>query len=207
MMGKKVGTFGHAAYFTAEQSKIMSTGMGGVAVTDDDVIAATIREIQANSNHYDKQIIQRIALQIVLFNCIFHPWGVYLRHYLLATMFKLHLDVESTTIEEMEGKMPEKYPVKLSNIQARIGRSQLKGLQKNIEHRYKIAKVYECWLKTHGCEVPADDNGLYKPSSIRYWFLTANKEELQRYFYRHNVQLGEWFECPVHPKGPTKKLL
>jgi dTDP-4-amino-4,6-dideoxygalactose transaminase len=201
--GKKVGTFGHAAYFTTEQSKIISTGMGGVAVTDDDVIAARIREIQANSNHYDEQTIKRIALQIVLFNCIFHPWAFYLRNYLLAAMFKLHLYVESTTIKEMEGKMPEKYPVKLSNIQARIGRSQLKGLQKNIEHRYKIAKFYEDWFKTHGYDVPADDDDLYKPSYIRYWFLTANKEELQRHFYRHNVQLGEWFECPVHPKGTS----
>jgi dTDP-4-amino-4,6-dideoxygalactose transaminase len=199
--GRKVGTFGHAAYFTTEQSKIMSTGMGGMAVTNDDEIAAKIREIQVNSDHPDKQLVKKIALQIVLYKLIFHPSMYPLHKYFLAAMSKLDLHVESTTKEEMEGIRPDNYPVRLSNMQAKVGLSQLKGLQKNIEHRYQIAKFYEHWLKTQGYEVPTDDDDLYKPSYIRYWFLTADKEGLKRYFYRHNVQLGEWFECPVHPKG------
>jgi dTDP-4-amino-4,6-dideoxygalactose transaminase len=201
--GKKVGTFGHAAYFTTEQSKIMSTGMGGLAVTNDDEIAARIREIQVNSDYYDKGFIKKIALQIVLFKLIFHPsvYPLHLHKYLLGAMNKLGLYVESTTKQEMEGIRPDSYPVRLSNIQAKLGLSQLKGLQKNIEHRYKIAKLYQGWLKTHGYEVPADDDDLYKPSYIRYWFLTADKEGLKHYFSRHNIRLGGWFDCPIHPKG------
>jgi dTDP-4-amino-4,6-dideoxygalactose transaminase len=200
---KKAGNFGHAAFFTTEQSKIISTGMGGIAVTNDELIAEKLKEIQESSDHYDKRTIRRIALQIVLLNLIYSPSIHFFTKYLSFLAYKFDIFLESTTKEELEGKRPEKYPVKLSNIQAKVGLPQLRGIQSNLEHRRKIAKVYEGWLKTHGYEVPADDNALYKPSYIRYWFLTADKEKLKRLFYRNNIQLGEWFECPIHPKNTT----
>jgi dTDP-4-amino-4,6-dideoxygalactose transaminase len=168
--GKKAGNFGHAAYFTTEQSKIISTGMGGVAVTNDAKIATRIQEIQANSDPQDDWTSKKVALQILLFYFIFHPSMHFFDKYAWMLMNKFHLYVESTTKEELEGQRPKKYPVKLSNIQAKLGLAQLKRIQSNLQHRREIAKIYEGWLRIHGYEVPTDDDDRYEPSYIRYWF-------------------------------------
>ena len=65
---KKVGSFGDAAFFTTEQSKIISTGMGGVATTNDEEIAGKIREIQNESKFLNKKVVKRIVRRIILYN-------------------------------------------------------------------------------------------------------------------------------------------
>lgn len=44
--GKAAGTFGHAGVFSFHGSKTMTTGEGGMLVTDDDSLAARVRKLQ-----------------------------------------------------------------------------------------------------------------------------------------------------------------
>ncbi len=46
--GKSLGSFGRAAFFSTEETKIISSTMGGMAVTDDDALAASLRRFQAS---------------------------------------------------------------------------------------------------------------------------------------------------------------
>src|SRR3989440_7847418 len=46
--GRQVGTFGHAAFFSTEETKTISTVMGGMAVTNDADLAARLRTFQAS---------------------------------------------------------------------------------------------------------------------------------------------------------------
>ena len=203
--GKKAGAFGDAAYFTTEQSKIISTGMGGMAITNDKEIAARIREIQAKSGFYDEKIIKKIALQIILYNILYHPLIYFIGKYVFYELGKLNFFIQSTTEEEMKGKRPEKYPVKLSNIQAKVGLSQLRALNQNLEHRRKIAVFYKESLKKLNYKIPENDDKLYNPAYIRYWLIVDDREKLKKVFQNRGVELGEWFNCPIHPKETSLK--
>jgi dTDP-4-amino-4,6-dideoxygalactose transaminase/serine acetyltransferase len=203
--GKKAGTFGDAAYFTTEQSKILSTGMGGMAITNDKEIAARIREIQAKSEFYDEKIIKKIASQIVLYNILYHPLIRFIGKYGLSVLSKLNFFIQSTTEEEMKGKRPEKYPVRLSNIQAKVGLSQLRSITQNLEHRRKIAMFYKEALKKLNHKIPEDNDRLYNPTYIRYWLIVDDREKLKKLFQSEEIELGEWFNCPIHPKETSLK--
>ena len=200
--GKKTGTFGDAAYFTTEQSKIISTGMGGMAITNDEEIAARIREIQTESEFYDEKIIKRIALQIVLYNILFHPLIHFIGKYMLYELGKLNIFIQSTTEEEIKGKRPDKYPVKLSNIQAKVGLSQLRALNQNLEHRRKVATYYKNSLTkfNYKIKIPENNDKLYNPSYIRFCLLVEDREKIKKFFLSKGVELGEWFNCPIHPR-------
>ena len=199
--GKKVGTFGDAAFFTTEQSKIISTGTGGVATTNSEEIALKLREIQSRSEFHEEKVIKRIALQIVLYNIFYHPLVYFIGKYVLFVLNKLNFFIRSTTVEEMVGKRPERYPVRLSNIQAKVGLSQLKRIDSNLEHRRKIAMLYRRLLTKFNHEIPESNDKSYNPSYIRYWFLLKYRENWKRILQRSKVEIGEWFNCPIHPNG------
>lgn len=202
---KKAGSFGDAAFFTTEQSKIISTGMGGVATTNDKEIAGKIREIQNESKFLNEKVVKRIVRRIILYNFLFNPFISFIGKYIIALLHDSGFLIQSTTGEEMKGKRPKNYPVKLANIQAKIGLGQLKKLNKNLDHRRKIAMFYKSSLKRLNYEVPESNNHLYKPSYIRYWFLVNDIGKLKKLFNNNGIELGEWFNSPIHPKGSSLK--
>lgn len=201
--GKKAGTFGDAAYFTTEQSKIMSTGMGGMAVTNDDILAKSIAKIQMEASFLDKNTIEKISLQIIEYNVFLHPLIAFIGKYIIYLINKLSLTIESTGCDEMNCIMPDKYPIKLSNIQSRIGLMQLERIDKNIEHRRKIAYFYRKLLETTGVKLYETNDKLYEPVYIRYSFLVKNRDGLQKIFQDNHLELGEWFNSVIHPKGSS----
>lgn len=201
--GKKAGTFGDAAYYTTEQSKIISTGMGGMAVTDDEELAKRIREFQSGLPFFDQKVIEKISMQIVFYNVLLHPWTAFIGKYFVYILNKFNLTVESTSCDEMNCIMPKKYPVKLSNIQARIGLMQLDNIGKNIKHRQKIAQIYRKLLKDLPVKLYESIDGLYKPVYIRYSLSVKNRDELREKFQNNQIELGEWFNSVIHPKGSS----
>lgn len=201
--GKKAGTFGDAAYFTTEQSKIISTGMGGMVVANDDVLAESLLKIQMDADFLEKNTIEKICLQIIAYNVFLHPWVAFIGKYFLYLINKYGLMMESTTCDEMKCIMPDKYPVKLSNIQARIGLMQLERIGKNIEHRRKIAHVYRKSLKDTGIKLYESNDELYEPAYIRYALLVKNRDNLRKIFQNNQIELGEWFNSVIHPKGSS----
>lgn len=201
--GKKVGNFGDAAFFTMEQSKIITTWMGGVAVTNDDVLAEKIRKIQRNTKFLDKKTTSKLVSQMLIYYSLAHPNIRFVGRYLFGILSKLNFLISNITSEEKTCKIPEKYPVRLSNIQAKIGLNQLQKINANIEHRRKIAEIYENTLKNLGVIINNKTEG-YNAAYIRYAFI-ANKESLRELFQNNQIELGEWFNSPIHPKGSSFK--
>lgn len=203
--GRKAGTFGDAAYFTSEQSKITSTGMGGMAVANDRELADKLRDIQNKTEFLEQKTIEKIVLQIVLYNIFGHPFTYFIGKYILYFLNKLNCFIQSTTKEEKEGKKPERYPLRLSNIQAKLGLSQLRNIDNNLEHRRKVSSFYRDLLEKVGYKINENSDKFYKPSYIRYWFLAEDRERMKELFRKNQIELGEWFNCPIHPEGSYLK--
>lgn len=194
--GKKAGNFSDAAFFTMEVSKIITTWMGGVAVTNDEALAEKLQKIQRNTDFLDKNTIKKMVSQIVIYYILAHPNIRFIGKYLLFILNKLNFLIQNITPEEENTKMPNKYPVRLSNIQAKIGLNQLRNIDANLEHRRKIAEIYKNTLKELGLKVNESDK--YNPAYIRYAFI-ANRESLRELFQNNQIELGEWFNSPLHP--------
>ena len=195
--GKKAGNFGDAAFFTMEVSKIITTWMGGVAVTNDEVLAGKLRKIQRKTEFLDKKTTAKLVSQIVIYYILTCPSIRFAGKYFFMILSKLNFRIQNITPEEEDTEMPEKYPVRLSNIQAKIGLNQLRNIDANIEHRRKIAEIYKNMLKKLGLKV--NETEKYNPAYIRYAFVSEDRESLKESFRNNQVELGEWFNSVLHP--------
>lgn len=203
--GKKAGNFGDAAFFTMEQSKIITTWMGGVAVTNNTVLADKLRELQNHTQFLDKEAIRKMAWQLVLYYLLGHPVTSFIGRYFVVLLVKLGIVTPNITQDEMVGKKPEKYPVRLSNIQARIGLRQLEKIEANLKHRREVTTIYEDTLKSLGIGINKC-NG-YNPAHIRYTFLVKDRQKLKEIFQNNQIDLGEWYNSVIHPWGSSLEAL
>ena len=63
--GQPVGSFGNAAFFSTEETKTISSTMGGMAVTDDAELAAKLRVFQARCAPPSRALVGRYVLKLV----------------------------------------------------------------------------------------------------------------------------------------------
>src|SRR6202011_1681149 len=71
--GKPVGSFGRAAFFSTEETKTISSTMGGMAVTDDADLAIRLRDFQAGCARPSRSLTARYVLKLVLFHLLTQP--------------------------------------------------------------------------------------------------------------------------------------
>jgi len=202
--GIKAGNFGHAAFFTMEATKIMTTWMEGIAVTNDKRLASKLEEFQRNSPFPEKHDAIKIVRHIFFNVVLSHPYASFLGKPILRCLYLLRVLSPGITSEERECRKPAKYPTRLLNVLAMIGLSQLRKIDPNIEHRRLVAKSYEKVLENLGC-ITSERTKSYNPVFIRYAFLAKDREKIKEIFRENQVELGEWFNSPVHPKDSSLK--
>ena len=71
--GKPVGSIGHSAFFSTEETKIISSTMGGMAVTDDDDIARRLRGYQAEAEVPEPKLVRRYLVKQAVYHVFSHP--------------------------------------------------------------------------------------------------------------------------------------
>ena len=188
---KNIGTFGHAAFFSTEETKIISTTMGGMITTDKLDIAEKMKDFQKKCSIPDFWLSYRYLLKFVLYYFLLHPIVHKYTRYIYE-FFGSRLPLpRPTSAEELVGKMPEDINQRLSNGQALIGLRQLRKLENNLNHRRKIAAVYERQLKSIGLmelKYPHDS----EPSYVRYPLWASDRDVAVEKYKFYGV-LGTWF--------------
>ena len=188
---KNIGTFGHAAFFSTEDTKIISTTMGGMITTDNLDIAEKMKDFQKKCSIPDFWLSYRYLLKFVLYYFLLHQIVHKYTRYIYE-FFGSRLPLpRPTSTEELVGKMPEDINQRLSNGQALIGLRQLRKLENNLNHRRKIAAVYDRELKSIGLmelKYPQDS----EPSYVRYPLWVSNKDMAVEKYKSYGV-LGTWF--------------
>ena len=84
-------------------------------------------------------------------------------------------------------------------MQARSGLKQLHKIEQNITHRAKTAQLYDRLLEDRGWKARAYDETVMQPVLVRYPLRIAEKAEALEAAAKAGVELGSWFECPLHP--------
>jgi dTDP-4-amino-4,6-dideoxygalactose transaminase len=214
---RPVGSFGRAAFFSTEETKTISTTMGGMVVTDDPELARRLAAFQASCPWPSAALTARYVVKLAVYHLLTEP---HLHRYArqLYERFGERNPLPGPTVEaERRGLKPARYEERLSNAQAALGLRQLRRLGENLRHRKKIAASYEARLSQLGFETPRPLPSS-KPAYVRYPVCVADRASAVSGVAPWAV-LGTWFtsvleeavspEAGAYPAGscPTAEAL
>jgi len=197
--GKLCGTFGLAAYWSFQWNKPFTTGIGGMATTHDTVLAERIENLR------QKELCQSpskaafiLAVQRLIYRLFIYPRTTALATNMFRWLTKKGLVIGSSSSCEFKPTMAPDFFMAMSNSQARAGLYQLKKLEVNIAHRKRMKTLYDDLLTQAGWQVPRITDYM-DPVMVRYPVRISDKQKALAEAPAHGVEIGSWFECPLHP--------
>jgi perosamine synthetase len=189
--GQPVGGIGDAGFFSTEETKIISTTMGGAATTSDARLARQLRAFQRECPLPARSLTARRLAKLAVYHVLTEPR----LHVATRPVYELFggrnpLPVP-TSAEELVGERPAHYEERFSAGQATVGLSQLARLPENLAHRRRIVAAYAAALAPLGFTAPVvpDDS---EPAWVRYPVRVADRAAAVRALRRHTVP-GTWF--------------
>lgn len=199
--GKLCGTFGKFAFMSGQWNKPFSTGLGGMLLVNDEKLADRVAEIierEAVAPGRLKNLL--LAAQIVAYQWLVRPETTAAMMGIYRLLGKLGLVAASSSNKEMRGELPPGYLSTMAPCQIRKGLREMARIEENIAHRIELTRYYQRELPLIGfpalsAKVP---EGL---PLLRYPVRVANKQEVLAKSKKHRVEIGSWFEVPLHPEG------
>lgn len=198
--GGLVGTFGKAAYFSFQWNKPYTTGLGGMAITSDNNLAEKIESLCAGEmcKPLRKEIVMLWA-QLVVYRLFVYPKTTAFVQRLFRYLTKKEIVVGSSSTSEFNPAMTSDFFKAASCVQARYGLRQLKKFEKNLAHRKEMAQLYDRLLEEKGWPARKYKASAIQPIMVRYPVRIAQKNEALAEAAKAGIELGSWFECPLHP--------
>ena len=198
--GKLCGTFGRAAYWSFQWNKPFTTGIGGMATTNDPELSRRVAEI------CDEQLLpprlkpsMMLAFQRLVYWATIFPKTTAFAQSLFRWMTRKGLVVGSSmTCEIQKPEMQPDFFTAMGPGQARAGLGKLGKLDRNIYHRKQMQRTYDALLREAGWPT-VETPDYMDPVLVRYPVRVADKDRAVAQAPGRRVEIGTWFECPLHP--------
>ena len=205
--GQKTGTFGTAAYFSFQWNKPFTTGLGGMLATSDNELAEKIQNIRGTQmcRPSAKEILL-LAAELSVYRLFIYPRTTAMAQQLFRFLTKKGVVVGSSSSTEFEPVMAPDFFKQIGTFQAYCGLRQVNKIEQNIAHRKKMTAVYDQLLVQKGFPPQCYDKSLIDPVLVRYPLRIKEKAKAIETAASAGVELGSWFECPLHPvETPLEK--
>jgi perosamine synthetase len=199
--GVPVGNRGDAAFYSLEQSKVLTTFQGGVAVAKDEAVAARLAEIRDRAPLPDpartKDVLRNLIMNYTAFKDPQRWWRGD-----CAWLFQGGRRIETTTAGEIRGEKPEKYGARMPAALAAVASNQLRKVDFYNARRREHAARWDRWCDENGFErarvVPGST-----PVFLRYPVLATPELKRNRRWSKRSldVELGTWFVSQLHPSN------
>jgi dTDP-4-amino-4,6-dideoxygalactose transaminase len=196
--GHTVGTLGDGAFFSFQWSKPFTTGLGGVAVVRDSEQEGALAALHGSARYPSLRVRVSLAAQVLAYECLLHPrvyWpaiGAYRR------LSHLGLAVGSSRSGELQGNMPPDYFQRMGRFQERLLNRRMAGADLVKAHRIRLAVTYDQFLEREGLPIFTRESGAVL---IRYPVRVNDRDACIEAARRGRVELGDWFNHPLHPAG------
>lgn len=199
--GKKIGTFGEGSFFSFGRDKIISSVYGGMAVTNDDLLAKKIEDFKEKIDFPSNFWIFQQLLHPVLTNYLITPLYSFfeLGRWVLLAFQRLKILSKAVHKKEKQGKKPSYIPKKMPNALAFLALHQFKKLNKFNTHRKKIAKFYDKNLKNLRFVLPKKHP---ERTYMRYSILIEryDTDEILKQARKQKIFLNDgWRKTPIIP--------
>jgi len=189
--GRPVGSFGRAAIFSTEETKTISSTMGGMVVTDDRILAQQIRDFEEACPWPRRSLVARYLLKLVAYHFLTHPYVYCWPRLAYEFLGRRNPLPTPTSREERQGLRPKDYATRFSNGQSAVLLGQLQRLEQNVAHRAFVAAAYSARLAQCGLKLPKVAEGVY-PSWVRFPVWVSDRDKALRKVSPHCVP-GTWF--------------
>jgi len=198
--GRKVGNLGDVAFYSSERSKVFNTVQGGIAVTNDEELAARIRNYYEKAPLPDEILIEK-QLSTLIFNYYRHKHPQRWWRGDWAWLRYSDKILTSATEEEKQGIRPAHYGQKMPAPIAAIGLNQLAKIDRYNQQRRLTARHWAAWCDKLGYQKPliiTDSTPVY----LRYPVIVKPEKKrdtawaTRRFRINH---LGDWFVSHIHP--------
>ena len=198
--GRMAGTFGSAAYFSSQWNKPYTTGLGGMVITSDSELAGKIQSL-CDSQMCLPSSGEAFMLwaQLLIYRLLIYPRTTAFAQRLFRYLTKKGAVVGSSSTNEFQPIMADDFFKSISGVQASTGLRQLKKFKENIRHRKEVVQLYDRLLEKNGWSVYRADSTIAEPVLVRYPMRIAGKSEALEKAAGAGIELGSWFECPLHP--------
>lgn len=190
--GRKVGSFGKAAFFSFSRDKVISSVYGGIATTNDEEVAHKMKQFQGKIGYPSSFWVKQQLLHPVLMNWLILPTYRILGKYLLVIFQKLRLLSKAVHAKEKRGEKPYYFPKKLPDALAVLALNQFKKLDRFNFHRKKIAQFYI----DRGFVSVNDDSHIYLRFIVRH----SQAHQIIKAAWKNNLLIGDWYTTPIAPK-------
>ncbi len=197
--GRRCGTFGRAAYWSFQWNKPFTTGIGGMVTTNDNALAEGIAALcEAECIPPPAGAALMLALQRVVYRTTIFPKTTAFATALFRWLTRKGAVVGSSATCEFVPQMPPDFFMRMGRSQARAGLRQLRKVDRNLAHRRVMKETYDHLLAEAGFPVPEVPEHM-DPVLVRYPVRVADKPRAVAEAPRNLVEIGTWFECPLHP--------
>lgn len=193
--GKKIGTFGKAAFFSFSRDKIISSIYGGMVATNDKELAERIGKYRDEIAHPSMFWIKQQLLHPVLLNWLILPTYSILGKYLLVLFQWLKILSKAVHWKEKRGLRPAYFPKRMPNALAILALNQFEKLERFNEHRKKIADFYRKELKNTCFKLPLETDQVYLRFSIKH----PEARKIIKKAWKNNLLVGDWYTVPIAP--------
>jgi perosamine synthetase len=196
--GRLLGSFGEAAFFSFQWSKPYTTGLGGMVITHDNELAERLKRIDTTFDKPSAIHNAQLRIQYALYRRFFKPKMYWYSQTALRALSKLGIFLGSSSSKELTGKKPSDARWRMGAFQQRVGLAHMDNLEVNLSHRQSLSRYYSETLPSHGWRFNGHLN-CRESILLRFPLEVQNKHRVLKEASRTGIELGSWFETPLHP--------
>ena len=189
--GSAPGLNSDAAFFSFENSKPLTSFWGGAVATNNPEIANSVNQIKKQTPTHSLLAEILIANHVLLASILYHPNIVGLGRYIFAILLRLGILNHSISESDEKGFEPKNPIRRLSNPQAYLLLRQIDRIGEIESRRRKAVNAYSELFGLENPDIPL----------LRFPILTRDKQKLVVQFAKQQIELGQWFQAPLHPES------
>ncbi len=196
--GKRVGTFGDAAFFSFSRDKVISSVYGGMVTTNNDELGKKLQNLQKGFGQpplfWTRQQIMHPVLLYFFLLPLYHFLDLG-KIFLVLSQY-LHILSKAVSMQEKRGQRPDYFPKALPNALAMMAQKQFDKLEKFNAHRKKIAEFYYQQLLGTQFGVPQSHGNIFLRFAITH---PKAHEIIYEAWSKQNILIGDWYTSVIAP--------
>jgi perosamine synthetase len=205
--GKRLGSYGDAAFFSFGRDKVLSSVFGGVAVTRNNEFGRRLAAFHASLEYPRKRwIAQQLMHPFVLLAAKRWYDTLAIGKILLEAAKRLGIISKAVYGAEKIGKAPAFVFHKMPHAMALLAFLQCEKLERFNAHRRELAAWYDghLWhLEGAAKQERVDGGGIF----LRYAVFDKHAQDMIAYARSKKIELGDWYTTAIAPAGVRYDLI
>jgi dTDP-4-amino-4,6-dideoxygalactose transaminase len=197
--GKRVGEFGIGSFYSYEWGKPIVAGVGGSLKVNSDQLLPKVKEIHYNLHSPTLLRQIRLITQYCAYTILYRPILYWPIKSIFHSMDKIGIaEGNFNIIKEADKELNNDFNLKMAKINEKILLKKLKNKTKFINHSQWVSNQYKTQIDSISVS-HIDEPDYTRTVYARYPLLTKNKNDLLKKARKHNIELADWYNTPIHP--------